>query len=56
VIITQLSERAKAALEPGESRVHIYEQPLRVLACLLAVGFVLTLFVRPLKQTEPTKP
>jgi len=52
VIITQLSERAKAALAPGESRVHIYDRPLRVLACLLVVGFILTLFVRPLKSTN----
>ncbi|HWF38213.1 MAG TPA: OFA family MFS transporter [Candidatus Acidoferrales bacterium] len=50
VIITQLSERAKAALAPGASRVHIYDQPLRVLAALLAVGFVLTLLVRPLPE------
>ncbi len=54
VIITQLSERAKAALAPGESRVHIYDQPLRVLAVLLAIGFILTLLVRPLKQTDST--
>jgi len=52
VIITQLSERAKAALGPGESRVHIYDQPLRVLAYLLVVGFILTLLVRPLKHSE----
>jgi MFS family permease len=51
VIITQLSERAKAALAPGESRVHIYDQPLRVLAYLLVVGFILTLLVRPLKHS-----
>jgi MFS family permease len=50
VIITQLSERAKAALAPGESRVHIYDQPLRVLAFLLVIGFILSLLVRPLKQ------
>ncbi|HKV04857.1 MAG TPA: OFA family MFS transporter [Candidatus Acidoferrales bacterium] len=50
VIITQLSERAKAGLVPGESRVHIYDLPLRVLACLLVGGFVLTLLVRPLKH------
>ena len=50
VIITQLSERAKAGLAPGASRVHIYDQPLRVLACLLVGGFVLTLLVRPLKN------
>jgi MFS family permease len=53
VIITQLSERAKASLAPGASRVHIYDQPLRVLACLLVVGFVLTLLVRPLKRSSP---
>ncbi len=51
VIITQLSNRAKAALAAGASRVHIYDQPLAVLAGLLAVGFVLTLLVRPLKRT-----
>jgi MFS family permease len=51
VIITQLSERAKAALAPGQSRVHIYDQPLRVLAYLLVVGFILTLLVRPLKSS-----
>jgi MFS family permease len=50
VIITQLSERARAALAPGESKVHIYDQPLRVLAYLLVVGFILTLLVRPLKH------
>jgi MFS transporter, OFA family, oxalate/formate antiporter len=50
VIITQLSERAKAHLASGASRVHIYDQPLRVLAYLLVVGFILTLLVRPLKQ------
>jgi MFS family permease len=55
VIITQLSERAKAALGPGESRVHIYDQPLRVLACFLAAGFVLTLLVRPLKHADSAK-
>jgi MFS family permease len=51
VIITELSEQAKAALAPGESRVHIYDQPLRVLVYLLIAGFILTLFVRPLKET-----
>jgi MFS family permease len=50
VIITQLSERAKAALPPGASRIHIYDSPLRVLAGLLVVGFVLALLVRPLKK------
>ena len=51
VIITQLSERARAALPPGASKVHIYDQPLRVLAALLAVGFVLTLLVHPLPKS-----
>ena len=48
VIITELSNRAKAALPPGGDRVHIYDTPLQVLAGLLAIGFVLTLLVRPL--------
>jgi MFS family permease len=47
VIITELSNRAKASLVPGGSKIHIYDQPLEVLAALLAVGFVLTLMVRP---------
>jgi MFS family permease len=50
LIITQLSDRAKAALAPGASRVHIYEAPLQVLAAMLAIGFVLTLVVRPIKR------
>ena len=52
VIITELSNRAKAALAPGASRIHIYDMPLRVLAVLLAIGFVLTLLVRPLRRQE----
>jgi len=51
VIVTELSNRAKAALAPGASHVHIYDGPLQVLAGLLAVGFVLTLLVRPLRTT-----
>jgi MFS family permease len=51
VIITELSNRAKAALPPGADRVNIYDEPLQVLAGLLAVGFVLTLLVRPLKSS-----
>ena len=47
VIITELSSRAKANLAPGASKIHIYDQPLEVLAALLAVGFVLTMLVRP---------
>ena len=50
VIITELSSRAKASLAPGASRIHIYDQPLQVLAALLAVGFLLTILVRPLQQ------
>ena len=49
VIVTELSNRAKSALAPGASHVHIYDSPLQVLAGLLAVGFVLTLLVRPLR-------
>jgi len=52
VIVTQLSERAKAVLKPGESRVHIYDLPLRVLAYMLLVGLILTLLVRPLKRAD----
>jgi MFS family permease len=51
VIITELSNRAKAALPPGAERVHIYDTPLYVLAALLAVGFVLTLLVKPLRDS-----
>ncbi len=51
VIITELSNRAKRALAPGASKIHIYDTPLQVLAALLAVGFVLTLLVRPLKSS-----
>jgi MFS family permease len=50
VIITELSNRAKAALPPGGAKVGIYDVPLQVLAGLLAVGFLLTLAVRPLKR------
>src|ERR1700704_6550053 len=52
VIITELSNRAKAVLAPGADRIHIYDTPLQVLAALLAVGFVLTLLVRPLKHSR----
>jgi MFS family permease len=47
VIITELSSRAKASLAPGASKIHIYDQPLEVLAALLALGFLLTMLVRP---------
>jgi MFS family permease len=52
VIITELSNRAQAALPAGGERVHIYDTPLEVLAALLAVGFLLTLLVRPLKKAS----
>jgi MFS family permease len=55
VIITELSNRAKAALPIGASRVHIYDQPLQVLAAMLAIGFVLTSLVRPLAGTSLVK-
>ena len=55
VIITELSNRAKAALAPGADRVHIYDTPLQVLATLLVVGFVLTLLVRPLRESHPVE-
>ena len=45
-------DQAKAALAPGASRIHIYDRPLEVLAGLLAVGFVLTLLVRPLRSAR----
>lgn len=50
VIITELSSRAKAGLAAGASKIHIYDQPLQVLAAMLAVGFVLTLLVKPLRR------
>jgi MFS family permease len=52
LIITELSNRARAGLAAGASKVHIYDAPLQVLAGLLALGFVLTLLVRPLKQSS----
>jgi len=53
VIITELSNRAKATLGPAESRIHIYDAPLRVLAGLLVVGFILTMLVRPVRASAP---
>jgi MFS family permease len=50
VIITELSNRAKAGLAAGASRIHIYDLPLKVLAALLAVGLILTTLVRPLPR------
>jgi len=53
LIITQLAAHAKASLLHGASKVHIYDQPLAVLAALLACGFLLTLAVRPLRLAPP---
>ena len=50
LIITELSARAKTGLDPGASRIHIYDQPLQVLASLLVVGLVLTALVRPVRD------
>jgi MFS family permease len=51
VIITELSNRARGHLAPGVSKIHIYDQPLQVLAALLTVGLVLTMLVRPLRRS-----
>src|SRR5499427_6969715 len=50
VIITELSNNAKAGLAADASRIHVYDTPLEVLAAMLAVGFVITLLVRPLRR------
>lgn len=55
VVITQLSDAAKASLATGASKVHIYDLPLRVLAVLLGVGFVLTILVRPLRSIREAR-
>ncbi len=55
MIITELSNAAKAHLRPGESKVHIYDQPLEVLAVLLGAGFILTMLVRPLRTPTRTR-
>lgn len=52
VIITQLSDRARAALGPTDPRVHIYDRPLMLLAGLLALGLLLTLAVKPVARAE----
>ncbi len=56
VIITELSNQARAALPVGAERIHIYDQPLQVLAGFLAVGLVLTLRVRPLRVPGTSVP
>ena len=50
MIITELSGRARAALAAGASKIHIYDNPLQILAALLALGLVLTILVRPVKD------
>lgn len=49
LLITELSAQARAAAGGDASRA--YDGPLQLLAALLAVGFVLTLFVRPVRVT-----
>lgn len=50
LIITELSNRAKAALPLGGDPGGVYDQPLLLLALLLGAGIVLTLLVRPLQR------
>jgi MFS family permease len=52
MIITELSARARATLAAGTSKIHIYDKPLQILAALLALGFVLTILVRPVWHTD----
>jgi MFS family permease len=52
MIITELSARARATLAPGISKIHIYDNPLQILAALLALGFVLAILVRPIRHTD----
>jgi MFS family permease len=52
VIITELSNRSKASLADGASKLHVYDTPLEVLAVLLGIGFILTLLVRPLHSRK----
>jgi len=52
VIITELSARARAGLAPGASKIHIYDRPLQILACLLAAGFLLTILMRPVRPNQ----
>lgn len=50
VIITYLSDKAKAGLAVGASKAYAYDLPLEILAGFLVVGFLLTVSVRPLKK------
>ena len=56
LIITELSARARAAIPPGAPRVHVYDVPLLLLAGLLALGFLLTLLVRPVAGRAAAAP
>ncbi len=55
LMITELSNRAKAALPTGGDLVGVYSTPLHLLAALLGVGFLLTLMVRPLGASQPVR-
>lgn len=52
LIITELSNRAKASLPVGGDAVGVYDLPLQLLALLLGVGMLLTLLVRPLRTDD----
>src|SRR3954451_20483177 len=56
VIITELSARARARAAAGASKIHIYDRPLQILACLLAGGFLLAILVRPLRHSAYEAP
>lgn len=53
LLITELSARARNAA--GGNASQAYDAPLQLLAGLLAVGFVLTLFVRPVSAAPPSR-
>jgi MFS family permease len=52
VIITELSARSRDGLAAGATKIHIYDSPLQILACLLAAGFLLTILVRPVRAHD----
>ena len=49
VIVTYLSDKAKASLAAGASKAYAYDLPLQILAGLLVAGFLLTIAIRPLR-------
>lgn len=53
LLITELSARARNAA--GGNAAQAYDAPLQLLAALLAVGFVLTLFVRPVSAAPASR-